>query len=77
LKELRTGARLTVYDSNGTAFDYVVTRQVWVRPTEVEWMLPQGSERLTLISCIGDKVIVGREVIDMSHRLITIAEPAR
>jgi len=77
LKDLRTGARLTVYDSNGTAFDYVVTRQVWVRPTEVEWMLPQGSERLTLISCIGDKVIVGREVIDMSHRLITIAEPAR
>lgn len=77
LKELRPGARLTVYDSNGTAFDYVVTRQVWVRPTEVEWMLPQGRERLTLISCIGDKVIVGREVVDMSHRLITIAEPAR
>jgi len=50
---------------------------VWVRPTEVEWMLPQESERLTLISCIGDKVIVGREVVDMSHRLITIAEPAR
>ncbi|MCS6940303.1 MAG: class F sortase [Roseiflexaceae bacterium] len=77
LKELRPGARLTVYDSNGTAFEYVVTRQVWVRPTEVEWMLPQGRERLTLISCIGDKVIVGREVVDMSHRLITIAEPAR
>ncbi|ABU57051.1 peptidase C60 sortase A and B [Roseiflexus castenholzii DSM 13941] len=77
LKELRPGARLTVYDSNGTAFDYVVTRQVWVRPTDVEWMLPQGRERLTLISCIGDKVIVGREVVDMSHRLITIAEPVR
>lgn len=77
LKELRPGAQLTVYDSNGTAFNYVVTRQVWVRPTEVEWMLPQGRERLTLISCIGDKVIVGREVVDMSHRLITIAEPAR
>lgn len=77
LKELRPGARITVYDSNGTAFDYVVTRQVWVRPNEVEWMLPQGRERLTLISCIGDKVIVGREVVDMSHRLITIAEPAR
>ncbi|MCS6840067.1 MAG: class F sortase [Roseiflexus sp.] len=77
LKELRPGARLTVYDSNGTAFDYVVTRQVWARPSEVEWMLPQGRERLTLISCIGDKVIAGREVVDMSHRLITIAEPAR
>lgn len=77
LKDLRPGARLTLYDSTGAAFDYVVTRQVWVRPTEVEWMLPQGNERLTLISCIGDKVIVGREVVDMSHRLITIAEPAR
>ncbi len=77
LKELRPGARLTVYDTQGTAFEYVITRQVWVRPTEVEWMLPQGRERLTLISCIGDKVIVGREVVDMSHRLITIAEPAR
>ncbi|MGQ9549487.1 MAG: class F sortase [Roseiflexus sp.] len=75
LKDLRPGSLLTLYDSNGATFDYVVTRQVWVRPTDVEWMLPQGSERLTLISCIGDKVIVGREVVDMSHRLITIAEP--
>lgn len=77
LKELRPGARLTLYDSTGAASDYVVTRQVWARPDEVEWVLPQGSERLTLVSCIGDKVIAGREVIDMSHRLITIAEPAR
>jgi len=77
LKELRPGDRLTLYDTAGVASDYVVTRQVWARPDEVEWVLPQGSERLTLVSCIGDKVIAGREVIDMSHRLITIAEPAR
>lgn len=77
LKELRPGARLTIYDGAGVANEYVVTRQVWARPEEVQWVLPQGSERLTLVSCIGDKVIAGSEVVDMSHRLITIAEPAR
>jgi hypothetical protein len=28
-----------------------------------------------MVSCIGSQVISGGEVIDMSHRLITIAEP--
>jgi hypothetical protein len=37
--------------------------------------LPQGEERLTLVSCIGEKVIVNGAT-QMTHRLITIALPA-
>jgi hypothetical protein len=48
---------------------------VLARPNEVQYVLPQGRELLTLVSCIGDRVYVGGEVVDMSHRLITIAEP--
>ena len=29
-----------------------------------------------MVSCIGEKVIQDGEVVDESHRLITIAEPA-
>jgi hypothetical protein len=53
----------------------VVTQQVWAKPEQVEYILPKGSERITMVSCIGSAVIAGGEVIDMSNRLITIAEP--
>lgn len=76
LKQLQLGDRLTLYDGAGNARSYVVTRQVWAKPYEVEYILPQGSERVTLVSCIGDQVVSDGEVVDMSHRLITIAEPA-
>jgi hypothetical protein len=51
-----------------------VTRQVWATPDEVHYMLPQGREMVTMISCIGDKIIADGS-IEMTHRLITIAEP--
>jgi hypothetical protein len=38
--------------------------------------LPQGRELVTMVSCYGQSVIVDGSVVDMSHRLITIAEPA-
>ena len=75
LKELEVGARMIVYDGTGAGREYLLTRKVLARPNEVAYILPQGRELLTLVSCYGDRVYVGNEVVDMSHRLITIAEP--
>lgn len=75
LKELKKGAVIVLYTRDGVKHRYVVTRQVQVKPSEVKYILPQGKERLTLVSCAGSKVIVDGDVKDMSHRLITIAEP--
>jgi sortase (surface protein transpeptidase) len=74
LKELRLGAPVVLIDANGKAHRYIVTRQVWAEPDEVHYMLPQGREIVTMISCIGDKVLADGTV-EMTHRLITIAEP--
>jgi len=76
LKEVKPGAAVTLYDQAGKAHNYVVKQQVWVLPSEVEYILPKNKEMITLVSCIGDKVINNGEVVDESHRLITIAEPA-
>lgn len=75
LKELPVGAPLTLYDRDGQAHHYRVTQQVTVLPHEVEYILPGGREQLTMVSCIGDNVFNAGNVVDMSHRLITIAEP--
>jgi len=75
LKELQPGAAVLLYDKDGRAHRYVVTQQIWVKPDQVEYILPRGKEMVTMVSCIGDKVIAGGEVVDMSNRLITIAEP--
>jgi hypothetical protein len=77
LKELREGDRFTLYDAAGASREYVLARRVMARPNEVDYILPQGRELLTMVSCYGDKVYAGGEVVDMSHRLITIAEPVR
>ncbi|GAB4126495.1 MAG: class F sortase [Roseiflexaceae bacterium] len=77
LKKAKVGAVVTLYDANGVQYDYTITQQIWVKPDQVEYILPIGSERITMVSCIGDKVVRGREVIEMTHRLITIAEPVR
>jgi sortase family protein len=75
LKELPVGARLTVYDDLGMAHAYAVTQQIQATPNQVEYILPIGHERVTMVSCYGTSVIVDGSVVDMSHRLITIAEP--
>ncbi|HEU4328481.1 MAG TPA: sortase [Roseiflexaceae bacterium] len=75
MKELLPGARIVLYDQGGKAHRYVVTQQVQVTPDQVEYILPVGKERVTLVSCIGDKVIAEGGVVEMSHRLVTIAEP--
>lgn len=76
LKELKVGDEILLYDARGTRYRYTVTQQIWATPDQVEHILPVGAERITMVSCIGDKVIKGKEVIEMTHRLITIAEPA-
>jgi hypothetical protein len=74
LRDLELGANITLYDADGKEHDYYVTRQIWVKPDQIAFMLPQGREMVTLISCIGDRVVTERG-LDLSHRLITIAEP--
>ncbi|MBC8163914.1 MAG: class F sortase [Roseiflexaceae bacterium] len=76
VKELKLGAVISLFTDDGVEHRYIVTKQLRVKPSEVKYILPVGQERLTLVSCTGDKVIRGNEVLDMSHRLITIAEPA-
>ena len=76
VKEVKPGASVVLYDQAGKAHNYVVKQQIWVLPSEVEYILPKNKEMVTLVSCIGDKVINNGEVVDESHRLITIAEPA-
>ncbi len=69
------GDPIIVHTADGTAHSYVIAEQVWVNPDQVEYILPQGREQITLVSCIGDKVIADGALVDMSHRLITIAVP--
>lgn len=74
VKELKPGARITLYDETNTAHTYAITEQVQATPEEVKYILPTGGEQLTLVSCIGEKVRT--EVgVEMTHRLITIAKP--
>jgi len=75
LKELPVGARLTVYDDLGMAHAYAITQQIQATPDQVEYIFPIGHERVTMVSCYGASVIVDGSVVDMSYRLITIAEP--
>jgi LPXTG-site transpeptidase (sortase) family protein len=76
LSELKPGTAITVELANGQARRYTVARQVWARPHEVHYILPVGSERLTLVTCIGKNVILNG-ALTKEYRLITIAVPAR
>ncbi len=73
LDELGLGAEMVLYSADGAAHRYVVIEKALATPDQVEYVLPKGRELLTLVSCIGDKVIVDGSV-EMTHRLITIAE---
>jgi sortase (surface protein transpeptidase) len=78
LHELQPGAGIALFDERGGQHDYTVTRQIWATPDQVDYILPKGRELLTLVSCIGQQVLADDgTVLTMSHRLITIAEPAQ
>jgi LPXTG-site transpeptidase (sortase) family protein len=73
---IEPGAEIYLYTADGDEFRYAVTETVQVTPDQVEYVLPQGKEKVTLVSCIGDNVIVDG-LITKQYRLITIAEPVR
>lgn len=75
VERLAIGSEILLYSADGAVFRYVVTRKERVTPDQVQYILPTGDERLTLVSCIGDRVIVEGNV-ELTHRLITIAVPA-
>lgn len=74
LHEVPIGEQIDVHTASGQTHSYVVDQLVWATPEQVDYILRQGHERLTLVSCIGDQVIVDGGV-QMTHRLITIALP--
>jgi hypothetical protein len=74
MKLASVGDSVQIVTADGASFAYVIREQVWARPDEVGYILPKGVELLTIVNCIGDIVITDGE-IDMSHRLITIADP--
>jgi sortase (surface protein transpeptidase) len=74
VEELGVGAGLQVVTSDGQVYRYRVIQQLWVRPSEVKYILPTRGERVTLVSCIGDNVISNGR-FTKAFRLITIAAP--
>jgi sortase (surface protein transpeptidase) len=74
LNQVQPGDTITVYAADGSEHIYTVSELVWATPEQVEYILPQGREMLTLVSCIGDQVIVN-DAVQMTHRLITRAYP--
>ncbi len=76
LQQTPIGALVSVVGADGQTRRYRVTRKVWVLPSQVKYILPVGSERLTLVSCIGDNVIRNGE-LTKKYRLVTIAMPVR
>ena len=76
LEELDPGAVLSVVTADGKEWSYRVTQQLRVRPHDVQLIAPTLTERVTLVSCIGDKVIQNG-TLTKEFRLVTVAEPVR
>ena len=76
VKDLPLGSDIYIYTANGAEHHYQITNAVQVLPTQVEYVLPTGKEQVTLVSCIGDNVIV-EGTLTKQYRLVTIAEPVR
>lgn len=76
IEELKPGATVEVVTADGKAWSYRVTQQLRVRPEDVHFISPTLTERLTLVSCIGDKVIRDG-TLTKAFRLVTVAEPLR
>lgn len=78
VREARVGDRVTIVTADGVTHSYVISEQIWATPDQVRYILPAGDERLTIVNCIGDYVVDATgEVVSMTHRLITLAEPIR
>ena len=76
LEELKPGAAIEVITADGKAWRYRVAQQLRARPEDVHLLYPTLTERVTLVSCIGDKVIRDG-TLTKELRLVTVAEPVR
>lgn len=76
VRELRPGAEIILVSADNKRRRYRVTQQVQVKPNALDYLRPTTDERITLVSCIGDRV-VNNGVVSLDQRLITIAEPIR
>ncbi|HEX6291402.1 MAG TPA: class F sortase [Herpetosiphonaceae bacterium] len=76
VKELKPGAEIILTTAKGQKAYYRVTRAVQVTPDQVSYILPTGKEQVTLVSCIGENVIVQGNVTK-KYRLVTIADRVR
>lgn len=76
VEELNPGDEIIVTTALGEEARYRVTQEVRVKPDQVQYILPTGKEQLTLVSCIGDKVI-SNGFVTKTERLVTIAEPVQ
>ena len=76
IEELKPGAAIEVRSADGKAWSYRVTQQLRARPEDVHFLYPTLTERVTLVSCIGDKVIQDG-TLTKEFRLVTVAEPIR
>ncbi len=74
LDEVDVGEPITLFTADGQEHRYTVSDQIWATPDQVEYILPQGNEMITMVSCTGEATIVD-DSVQMSHRLITIAVP--
>jgi plastocyanin/sortase (surface protein transpeptidase) len=74
LHELPVGAELVITSTDQRERRYRVTEHIRVRPENVVYLLPTSEERITLVSCIGDNVMVSG-TLTKEYRLVTIAEP--
>ena len=76
IKELKPGAKLTLFDAAGNSRNYKLDHHISVKPDEVEYMLPQGKEMVTAISCYGDDILGDNGLVaDKTERLISIFLP--
>lgn len=74
MEELTLGAEIVVVTADEQQHRYRITEQIRVLPTETQLLFATPTERLTLVSCIGDKVIE-QGTLTKEFRLVTIAEP--
>lgn len=75
IKYVEPGDQIHMFTGDDQEHVYTVEEKFWAEPDDVEHILATEDERLTLVSCIGDYVIVDGSVEDMSHRLIIVARP--
>ena len=74
IHELARGAELMLTSADGKVRRYRVTQQLQAQPNDVKYLRPTVREQVTLISCIGDRVVTNGKVT-LELRLVTIAEP--